>query len=474
MKVIKNYLYNIFYQIFILIVPLITTPYLARVLGPKGVGINSYTNSIIQYFILFGSIGINLYGNRQIAFIRDDKRRLTQTFYEIFFMRLIAMAIAYIAFLFFFIFINKYKVYYLAQSISLIAAAFDISWFFMGVENFAVTVFRNLLVKIITLISIFMFVKSYGDLNIYILILSLSLLIGNLTLFPSLKRYIGKPNLSSLNILNHMWPSLLLFIPQIATQIYLVLNKTMLGLMISVQAAGYFDQSDKMVKMVLAIVTATGTVMLPHVANAFAKGEHDKTKKFLYNSFSFVTALSIPMTFGLSAIASKFVPLFFTNKFNSVVPIMMIESIVILLIAWSNVIGTQYLLPTKQTEAYTKSVVIGAVVNLITNVPLILLYGAIGSAISTVLSEISVTLYQIIIIRGQVSYQNLFNEVWKYLISGIIMFFAVIAFDKILPSNWFYLLIEVILGICLYLLLLVILKARIIDKAKLLLRISDY
>ena len=466
MKVIKNYLYNAFYQVFVLIVPLVTTPYLARVLGPKGVGINSYTNSIIQYFILFGSIGVGLYGNRQIAFVRDNKKKLTNTFYEIFFMRLTTILLACFAFEIFVVLIDKYKIYYLAQSISIIAAAFDISWFFMGVENFAVTVFRNLIIKIFTLMSIFMFVKSYDDLTIYILILSLSLLLGNLTLFPSLRRYIGKLQISKLKIWHHLVPSLVLFIPEIATQIYLVLNKTMLGSMVSVQSAGYFDQSDKMVKMVLAIVTATGTVMLPHVANAFANGEHNKIKEYLYSSFSFVSALAIPMSFGLAAIATKFVPLFFTSKFNNVIPIMIIESVIILLIAWSNAIGTQYLLPTKQTKSFTMSVLVGAVVNLIANIPLISFYGASGAAIATVLSEFSVTIYQLIVIKNQISYRKLFHELFKYLISGIIMYMCIVFLDNYLSKNWMSLFIEVLFGIFIYILMLILLRAEILKKAK--------
>lgn len=470
MKVVKNYLYNAFYQVFILIVPLITTPYLARVLGPKGVGINSYTNSIIQYFILFGSIGVNLYGNRQVAFVRDDREELTKTFYEIFFMRLITIMIAIFVFEIFISFNGSYRIYYLAQSVSIVAAAFDISWFFMGVENFAVTVFRNLIVKIITVVSIFLFVKSYSDLTIYILILSLSLLFGNLTLFPSLHRYLGKFHISELRIWRHLWPSLILFIPQIATQIYLVLNKTMLGSMISVQSAGYFDQSDKMIKMVLAVVTATGTVMLPHVANAFANGQHDKTKEYLYSSFSFVTALSVPMTFGLIAVAHKFVPLFFTSRFNSVTPIMMIESVVILLIAWSNAIGTQYLLPTRQNRSFTLSVIFGAVVNLIANIPLILMYGAVGAAIATVLSELSVTVYQLIVVRKQINYRMLFDDQYKYFLSGLVMYLLIVVIDKVLPSDWISLIIEVCSGIFIYLILLLILKVKLIGKGRVLLK----
>lgn len=466
MQVVKNYLYNASYQVFILLVPLITTPYLARVLGPTGVGINAYTNSIIQYFILFGSIGVNLYGNRQIAFVRDNKDELTKTFYEIFLMRIMTIILAYAAFLIFLVFIGNYHVYYLAQSLSIIAAAFDISWFFMGVENFKVTVVRNFIVKILTLVSIFTFVKSYSDLYLYIMILSLSLLIGNLTLFPNLKKYIGNLNVGQLHIWHHLKPSLVLFVPQIATQIYLVVNKTMLGSMTSVQAAGYFDQSDKMIKMILAIVTATGTVMLPHVANAFMRGEVEKTKQFLYNSFSFVTAVSVPMMFGVAAVAQKFVPLFFTDKFLAVTPLMMIEAVVILLIAWSNALGTQYLLPTNQNAAFTTSVIIGAVVNIIVNIPLILLWGAMGATIATVLSEISVTGYQLYVLRNQVEYKKLFKDTWKYLISGVVMFIVIYLLDETLSDSWLMLVLEVLIGIGIYVGLLFITKAKILKDAK--------
>lgn len=464
MRVVKNYLYNAFYQVFILIIPLITTPYLSRVLGPTGVGINSYTNSIIQYFILFGSIGVNLYGNRQVAFVRRDRDKLTATFYEIFFMRVGTIALAYVAFLLFLAVANRYQTYYLAQSLSVIAAAFDISWFFMGMENFAVTVLRNFVVKLITLVSIFTLVKSEADLTTYILILSLSLLLGNLTLFPSLHRYIGKLQWQKLRIWRHFKPSVFLFIPQIATQIYLVVNKTMLGSMVSVQAAGYFDQSDKMIKMVLAIVTATGTVMLPHVANAFANGEEEKTREFLYKSFSFVTALSVPMMFGLMAVTRKFVPLFFSTKFQAVVPLMMVEAVVILLIAWSNAIGTQFLLPTKQVRAYTMSVVLGAVVNIVMNIPLIILWGAMGTAIATVLSELTVTGYQLYAIRLQVDYKKIFLDTGKYFFAGVLMFIGVSILDNTTMSNWIMLVVEVGLGILVYLIILIILKASVISE----------
>lgn len=469
MRLVKNYLYNAFFQIFILFVPLVTTPYLARVLGPKGVGINSYTASITQYFVLFGSIGVNLYANRQIAFVRDDRKQLTTTFYEIFLMRLFTISLASTAFAIFISLIDEYQLYYWAQFLTIVAAGFDISWFFMGMENFSVTVLRNIFVKIVTLICIFVFVRTSQDLAMYIFILSMSMLCGNLLLFPSLVKYIGKPDFDRLKIFRHLLPSLVLFLPQIATQIYLVLNKTMLGSMISVQAAGFFDQSDKMIKIILAIVTATGTVMLPHVANTFVKGDVVKTKQFLYGSFQFVTALSVPMAFGLIAIAPKFVPLFFSRRFLDVVPIMMIEACVIILIAWSNSLGIQYLLPTRQNRAFTISVILGAAVNLVANVPLILKYGAVGAAIATVLSEIAVTSFQLFVIRKQIDYRKLFADNGKCLLAGSLMFVMIFFLDRLLANNWWALVLEVSGGIVFYILLLLIFKVKILLKAKMLL-----
>lgn len=466
MKIIKNYLYNVFYQVFVLLVPLITMPYIARVLGPTGVGINSFTNSNTQYFILIGSIGVSLYGNRQIAYYRDDKVKASQIFWEVFLMRMITILVALAAF---FVFLGVEKAYhqaYLMQAILIVAAAFDISWFFMGFENFKVTVLRNIIVKLISLACIFIFVRGKGDLTLYIAVLSISQLIGNITLFPYLKRYINLPNWRELKIWRHFKPSLVLFVPQIATQVYLILNKTMVGKMVSVEAAGFYDNSDKIVKMVLAIVTATGTVMLPRVANTFAKGDHEQVKKYLYQSFDFVSAVSIPMMFGIAAIAPKFATMFFGQAFDAVGPLMMVESLVILFIAWSNVLGIQYLLPTGHNKEFTMSVTVGAVVNIILNVPLIMWLGTEGAMISTVVSEFSVTLYQFYIVRKELDLLQMMQDTWKYLLSGLIMFITVLTMNIRLPFSMLQLVIQVVIGMVVYIFVLWLTKPNILKYIK--------
>lgn len=449
-----------------IIIPLVTVPYVSRVLGSEGVGINAYTNSIIQYFILFGSIGINLYGNRTIAYNRDNKKKMSQIFWEIALLRMICIAISYLIFIIFLSVVSEYQIFYFYQSFLIIAAGLDISWFFMGNEDFKKTVLRNTLVKIVSLIAIFVFIKSKSDIGLYILILSLSILFGNLTLWPYLRKMVNLPNIKQLNLWRHFLPSLALFIPQVATQVYLVLNKTMLGILVGVKSTGYYENSDKIVKVILAIVTATGTVMLPRVANTFAKGQKDKVAKYLYQSFDFVTAICFPMALGLSAIAPKFSVWFLGSEFKITGGLISILSLVIIFIGWSNVLGTQYLLPTNQTKYYTISVVSGALINLILNFPLITKYGVYGAVVSTVISEFTVMAVQIFLARKTLQISVLFSGKWKYMISALLMFVLVRGLHNILPGSIVYFGIEVVLGIAVYLFLLFIFRAPIIGLLK--------
>ncbi len=466
MKVVKNYLYNVGYQVLAIIVPLITSAYVSRVLRPEGVGANSFTNSIIQYFILFANMGIGYYGNRQIAYVRENKDQMSKTFWEIQIVKTIMTLYAFIAFEIFMIFYTRQPEYMWAQSLNLIAIAFDISWFYEGIEDFKVTVLKNSFVKILSMIAIFIFIKGPNDVTLYIVVLALSTLIGNLTLWPNIRRDLDKVSIKFLNPWQHFLPMAELFIPQIATQVYVQLNKTMLGVMVNETSSGYYQYSDNLVKLILALVTATGTVMLPHVANAVSHGDMHKVNKMLYKSFNFVSAVSYPMMFGLAAISLTLAPKYYGPGYGPVGPAMMIESIVILIIAWSNVLGVQYLLPIHKQKQFTWSVTLGAVVNLILNVPLIRIWGLNGAMWSTVLSEISVTLYQMWAVRHLLNFKELFADSWKYFIAGLVMFVPVFWMNTHLKSSWLMMGIEIIVGIVVYGVIIFILKASIVKEGK--------
>ena len=469
MKVIKNYLYNAGYQLLAVLLPLITAPYVSRVIGAHGIGINTATNSTIQYFILLGSIGIGLYGNREIAYLRSNKQAMSEAFWEIQILKMVMVTISYGAFLVYLAFCPVYKEYMLIQSLNLIAAAVDISWLYMGLEDFKKTVLRNTMVKLASAAMIFMFVKDANDTWVYIFVLAISVLGGNLTLWPYVKKTLVKVDFKKLHPFRHFKPTIALFIPQIATQVYLVLNKTMLWAMVSSDVAGFYDRSDTLVKLVLTIVTATGTVMLPHVANAFHEGNEDAVNNLTADSFDFVSCIAIPMFAGLAAIGQKLAPLFFGPQFKPVGMAVCLEAIVIVLIGWSNVIGQQYLLPTNKIKIYTGSVVSGAIVNLILNL-FIFLWGLHGAIFATVCSEIVVTGYQMWHVRNILSLKKMFINVPKYVLAGLIMFIVVNRVCMMLDftstiKNILAIATEIVLGVIVYGVMLLLLKPTIIYKA---------
>ena len=355
-SILKNYIYNLSYQILTLILPIITTPYLARVLGAEGTGIYGYTFSIATYFILFGSLGVALYGQREIAYAQENKEKRKKTFIEIIIFRFITMAISIVVYYIFFMRKGEYSQYYTILLLELIAAAFDISWFFQGLEEFKKTVIRNILVRIVSVSCIFIFVKEPQDLNKFIFIYSLADLVGNLSLWLYLPKYLKGIEVKNINIVSQIPQILLLFVPQISNQLYKMLDTTMIGKIISDKAeTGYYEQAQKVTRLLLTIVTSLGTVMIPRMANTFASGDQKKVKEYMKNSFHFVFFLSFPMMFGISTVSNAFVPIFFGDGYEKVALLIKIISPILLLMGIANVIGTQYLLPTKRQKEYTLS-----------------------------------------------------------------------------------------------------------------------
>ncbi len=466
MKVIKNYLYNVAYQILLLLVPLITVPYISRVLGPELVGINSYTNSWMTFFMLVGQMGIALYGNREVAYHRENPIERSKIFWGIELLQVITITCALIAYLgAVLLFSTTFKEYFLLQSFWIIAAGVDVSWYFMGVENFQRIVFRNMLVKLASVALIFLVVKGNNDLGKYIALLGLSNLVGNLTLWPYLKDEIKWVPISTWHPFRHFYPALLLFVPTITTQVYLVVNRLMLGRMSTQSQLGQFQYTDQIIKVILAVVTASGQVMLPHIANKFSKGDVKGIRDSLYNSFDFITAIAIPMMFGIMAIAKQFAPWFLGKQFNDAGILMMIEAPVILFIGWSNVTGTQYLMPINRTKEYTVSVTVGAVINVIANLFLIALWGARGATLATDISEFAVAAVQLVYIRQTISRRKLFGQMWKYLLSGGIMFIITYRLAMIMNMTIPNLAIEVIIGAVIYIIGIFILRAPVINQA---------
>lgn len=464
MSIVKNYIYNVVYQVFILIVPLITIPYVSRVLGSHGVGVNAYTNSIIQYFILFGTIGVALYGNRSIAYVRDNKEKLSQTFWSIFFLKLTTTSIAYLCFLVFLLFVHRFHFIFLIQSIYIISAAFDVTWLYMGLEDFKKTVLRNLIVKVIGTICIFVFIQTKNDLWEYVLILSLSELFGQMTMWFYIPKTVDKIKIKWHAIKAHFLPALVLFLPQVSIQIYAVLNKSMLGKLSNPSEVGFFDNADKIVKVILALVTAMGVVMLPRISNTFAKGDTAKVREYLFQSLDFASYLSIPLMFGMAAIARNFTAWYFPPEFSKTGLLIAIISPIIVFIAWSNVLGIQFLMPVGKMREFTISVTIGAIINFIVNLILIHAYQSVGTAISTVIAEFTVTFVQFCFTVKDINLKELGKSLWKYVFSGLIMYIAVLFVEKLFRFGILLTIMQVTIGVIVYFAILFVLHSELNKK----------
>ncbi len=456
-KIVKNYIYNTAYQMLVIVSPLITAPYIARVLGVTGVSIANYIYSIVTYFVLFGTVGSSLFGQREIAYYQDDPVKRSSVFKEIFVFRLIAVSIS-TAIYYFTMTDGEYSVVSLLFMIELIATAFDISWFFQGMEDFKKTVVRNCVVKLIGIILIFLLVKSPADVNKYVICLTLPVLVGNLSLWTYLPKYIVRSPFSWKSLVRYIKPLLLLFVPQIAMEVYTVLDKTMLGALSSnIDSVGYYTYSQHIVKTVLQIITSLGVVMLPAMANAFAKQDNENIRKMMKNSFKFVFVLGCPMMFGIAAVANNLVGWFYGEGYEPVGPLIMIISPIILLIGLSTVSGRQYLLPLKRQSIFTASVIAGAGVNFILNYLLIPKYNAIGASVATVIAEGVVTGIQLFYIRKELPLNLYFKENLKYFLFGGIMFAAVFAMGQV-TSGILGTVLQIGVGILVYVALLLIAK----------------
>lgn len=460
-SITKNYIYNLIYQIIVLVLPLITTPYVSRVLGAENIGIYSYTISIATYFVLFGSLGIALYGQREIAYNQNDKKKYSIIFCEIILLRAMTMLISIIIFYFTFVNGKQYQIYYRILMLEIIGNCLDISWFFQGLEEFKKTVTRNIVIKFISVVSIFIFVKKTDDLYIYFWIYVLSTLIGNCSLWLYLPKFLEKIKIKDLHIFRHLRHTIALFIPQIAIQVYTLLDRTMVGAIIADKSeVGYYDQGQKIVKMLLAVITSMGTVMLPRVASTFASNEEEKVMQYMKKSFNMVFLLAFPMIFGIIVVSHSFVPVFFGKGYEKVAILMSVISPIILLIGLSNVTGTQYLLPTKRQSEYTTSVICGAVVNFIMNSILIWKIGALGASIGTVIAETTVTVIQLYFVRKDFNLLEIFKLSKSYLFAGLIMFLCCYVVNLLSLSNVVDVIIKVLIGGITYILVLLMLKDK--------------
>lgn len=475
----KNYIFNLIYEIFALITPLITAPYLARVLQSDGIGANSYCISLTSYFILAANLGFKIYAQREVAKVRDDKREYSRVFYEIMICKFLTTSlVTFVNILL--CQLNVYSTYTSLMwilTINIVATFFDITFLFRGLEEFGKIVLRDIIIKVIGVALTFIFVKTKNDLWIYVLCHCLTTIVSALSLWPLLFKYLSRAKVN--NPFKHLLPSMRLFIPTIAVSIYASIDKSLMGWLIPgtiektladgtievIKIAdienGYYSQAESIVKMILTILTSLGLVVLPRNAYYFENGKETEAKENVYKSFSFTFMLGSALMFGIASISTNFVPWFFGGGYEKVSFLMMAFSPIVLSIGLNSIFGKQYLLAKGKDVPYTIFVIIAAAINICLNLVLIPLLYSFGALISTVFAETLIFVMEFIYLRKEFSFKRIIMLNLKYLLYGSIMFEIVFSLSYFVfkPGMW-QTIVLVLIGIVVYSSLLLITKDK--------------
>ena len=423
MKVIKNYLYNLSYQILTIILPIITVPYVTRIFTSEDLGNYGFYNSIVSYFSLFAMLGIGVYGTKQIAAASD----VSSTFWNIYVIQLIASILAMAVYIIAIFSIPQMGgIIPLIVGVTLFAKMIDISWLFSGKEDFKKITIRNIVIRLIGVISIFTFVKSSDDLYLYVFLIVIFDFLGQLVMWVPARKFIKRPSFNTNTIKKNLHPIVLLFLPQVAISLYAILDRTLLGLLGSYSDVGVYEQGQKLTSILLTVVSSLGAVMLPRVANLLSERRDQEAQNMVKFSFILYNLIIFPMMFGLIAVNDVFVKLFLGKNFQDVKYVLYIVVINIMFVGWTNILGYQVLVVRNKNKEFMLSTTIPAVISVAVNIAVIPFFGYIGASITSVVVEILVFAIQWYYSRNIINKKLLFNkDLAKIICSSLVMFGAV-------------------------------------------------
>lgn len=419
----KNIVYQTAYQLLNTALPLITAPYLSRVLGASNLGIFSYTSSMVSYFTLFAMLGTMNYGTRSIAATQDNKDQCSRVFCEIYALQLSVSGIVFVLYLAYLLLLcSRYKLIACIQIIEIFSCALNIGWLFFGLEKFKVTVTRNMIIKMATVAMILLFVKDAGDLWKYVVIMLTGTAVSQLYLWFYVPKCVNLTKVTIKGVLRHLKPNIALFIPLLAMSVYHTMDKTMLGIMSSAEESGFYYNADRLINIPTNIISGVGTVMLPRITAMINSNREQEGKRLFATSLDGTVMISIAMAFGIAAISEEFVPVFFGDGYTPCIILCKVMAPILIIKGFSLTVRTQYMIPFKMEKEYTKSVVVGAIVNVIANAILIPYLGATGAALGTLLAELSACIFLFIPVIKQINISKIFCNSFAYILFGLVMY----------------------------------------------------
>ncbi|MBQ6173911.1 MAG: flippase [Clostridia bacterium] len=461
-RILRNYVLDVAYEIVALLVPLVTAPYLTRVLHAENYGIYSYVQSVGGMIITLSLLGIYSYGNRQIAYCRDNADDLSQTFWELMFLRLLLGALGTCVY-FVFGMNTKYSWYFSLYYAYYLANILDCSWVYVGMENMLPCVIKNMIAKVVTLVGVFLLVKTENDVWKYTLLVSAGALVVNLSVYIQLKGIVKKPVVKLGNVFYHLKGSAYLFMPQIASLLYLQMDKAMLEWLTGGTAqVSFYDQAEKIVTIPLAIITALSTVMMPRIANNYRKGNQDQIRYYLGKGMQYSLFLALPLAVGIASIATELIPWYLGADYMPTAYAMVIISPIVISNSLLGITGKQYFTATNKIGILALSNTIAAAINLVANWILIPTRGYAGAAIATLLASCINVVIQLWYMNRTISVGSMLRASYKSTIGAIVMGISIIATTRLFqfPAAPSTTIAQTSIGLIVYAAILMILKDK--------------
>lgn len=448
-KLKLNLLLQSFYQVLIVLTPLLTSPYVSRVLGAEQLGVYSFTYSIVNFFTIFANLGTQNYGSRAIASCGNDRKKRSEVFSEILCMQIGAATIALIGYVGYLLFYNSNDALISSlQTIYIIVSLVSLNWFYFGLEEFKLTVLRNTVIKIVTIVLIFVLVKKPEDLSLYIIILAGGDVVGQLVMIPALKKYVDFHIPQMCGVIKHIKPNLVLFLPGIAYSLNHVLDKTMIGIMSSYTQNGYYYNVEKIINIPQGLITGIGVVMMPHMSKNISFGKKNLNETYLSKFIYIVMFMACALSFGMSAVATDFVPFFFGPRYDGCIILMSVMAYALIFMSLADTVRMQYLIPNNLDKIYVTALFLSTIFNVSINAAFIPKLGAFGAVIGTLVAEFIACGIQFVATAKRVNIFNDFAKSLFFVADGLFMFWLVkILSNKLnLTSIVTKLLIEIAVG----------------------------
>jgi O-antigen/teichoic acid export membrane protein len=463
----KNIIWNVIRTISTVLFPLISFPYLSRIIGPEGIGKINFATSFVSYFIMLSSIGVPLYGIREIARVRKNKENLISTTQELFILHFAVSIVVYIGFIGI-IYLNgklyDEKLLFFITSFSIILTALGVDWLYQGLEKYEYITIRSLVFSFLSLCAIFIFIHNKEDYILSSAITVFATLGSSILNFYKARKIIFVQRTRKWDFKRHLKSLTTIYIMNFIISIYIQLDTVMLGFLSSPVNVGYYSSAIKITRVLLMIVSSIGTVLLPRLSFYIANEMKAEFDELITKSIMVVFFLSLPTVISEILLSNEIIIFFAGIKFLPAASCMAISAPIIFFIGLTNIFGIQILFPLGFEKKVVISALIGAIISLTLNFILIPRFAHVGAAIATLMTELTVFLIQMLILKNKFSIQWPTENIKKYCIASIVLFIFLILIKIIVPQSY-RLIVSIPLGIIIYFGVLILMKESFMNEA---------